>query len=110
MSAPRLRYHIHLLLFLANVVTTTAQGAANVHKDGSMWPLWHGWVYSVPLLAILLSHEFGHYIATRIHGVPASLPYFIPLPPPIGILGTMGAVITQEGRITSEGTGKRTGK
>jgi len=93
---PRPRYHVHLLLFLATVVTTTAQGAANVHKDGSLWPLWDGWVYSVPLLAILVCHEFGHYIAARIHGVPASLPYFIPLPPPIGIMGTMGAVIPQE--------------
>jgi len=94
---PRPRYHVHLLLFLATVLTTTAQGAVNAHKDGSLWPLWDGWVYSVPLLAILLCHEFGHYIAARIHGVPASLPYFIPLPPPIGLLGTMGAVITQGG-------------
>ncbi|HXU80361.1 MAG TPA: site-2 protease family protein, partial [Polyangia bacterium] len=93
---PRPSYRTHILLFLATVLTTTAQGAASVHKDGAMWPLWHGWVYSVPLLAILLSHEFGHYIAARIHKVPASLPYFIPLPPPIGLLGTMGAVITQE--------------
>jgi membrane-associated protease RseP (regulator of RpoE activity) len=92
----RPRYHINLLLFLATVLTTTAQGAFYVHKSGELWPLWDGWKYSVPLLAILLSHEFGHYIAARIHGVPASLPYFIPLPPPIGMMGTMGAVITQE--------------
>src|SRR3954464_10123421 len=95
-TAPRPRHHINLLLFLATVLTTTAQGAKYVHHDGSMWPLWHGWVYSVPLLAILLSHEFGHYIAARLHGVPASLPYFIPIPPPIGIMGTMGAVTPQE--------------
>jgi membrane-associated protease RseP (regulator of RpoE activity) len=95
-TAPRPRYHINVLLFLATVLTTTAQGAMSAHKDGSLWPLWDGWVYSVPLLAILLSHEFGHYIAARLHGVPASLPYFIPIPPPIGIMGTMGAVITQE--------------
>jgi membrane-associated protease RseP (regulator of RpoE activity) len=95
-SGPRPRYHINLLLFLATVLTTTAQGASYVHKGESMWPLWDGWVYSLPLLLILLSHEFGHYIAARLHGVPASLPYFIPIPPPIGLLGTMGAVITQE--------------
>jgi membrane-associated protease RseP (regulator of RpoE activity) len=89
------KHRLHILLFLATVLTTTAQGAIDVHR-GAIWPIWDGWTYSVPLLAILLCHEFGHYIAARIHGVPASLPYFIPLPPPIGLLGTMGAVITQE--------------
>lgn len=93
----RPNYRLHLLLFLATVLTTTTVGAGYVHKDGSLWPLWDGWKFSVPLLAILLSHEFGHYIAARIHKVPASLPYFIPVPPPIGFMGTMGAVITQEG-------------
>jgi Zn-dependent protease len=89
------RYRLNLVLFLATVVTTTAQGAIDVH-GGAIWPIWDGWKYSVPLMAILLCHEFGHYIAARLHGVPASLPYFIPLPPPIGLLGTMGAVIAQE--------------
>jgi membrane-associated protease RseP (regulator of RpoE activity) len=37
-----------------------------------------------------LVHEFGHYIAGRIHGVNMSLPYFIPAPT---LIGTMGAVI-----------------
>jgi membrane-associated protease RseP (regulator of RpoE activity) len=37
----------------------------------------------------------GHYIAARIHRVPASLPYFVPLPPGIGLFGPMGAVILQ---------------
>lgn len=46
-------------------------------------------------MSILLCHEMGHYIAARIHRVPASLPYFIPLPPAIGLFGTMGAVILQ---------------
>jgi len=45
------------------------------------------------LLGILLSHEFGHFIAARIHKVDASLPYFIPLPAPLSPFGTMGAVI-----------------
>jgi membrane-associated protease RseP (regulator of RpoE activity) len=97
MSEPhRPRYLLNLVLFLATVLTTLAQGAAYVH-NGPIGRIWDGWVYSVPLLAILVCHEFGHYFAARAHGVPASLPYFIPLPPPIGLLGTMGAVITQEG-------------
>jgi hypothetical protein len=44
------------------------------------------------LLGILLSHEFGHFIAARLHRVDASLPYFIPLPF-LSPFGTMGAVI-----------------
>ncbi len=35
---------------------------------------------ALPLLAILLFHEFGHYIAARLHRVPASLPFFLPPP------------------------------
>jgi len=46
-------------------------------------------------MAILLCHEMGHYIAARIHRVPASLPYFVPLPWVVGLFGTMGAVILQ---------------
>jgi membrane-associated protease RseP (regulator of RpoE activity) len=59
-----------------------------------------GWTFAVPLLAILLFHEFGHYIAARIHRVDASLPYFIPLPI-LSPFGTMGAVIQMRGRIRS---------
>jgi hypothetical protein len=52
-----------------------------------------GWQFGLSLMAILLAHEFGHYIAARRHGEPVTLPYFVPLPPPIGFFGTMGAVI-----------------
>jgi membrane-associated protease RseP (regulator of RpoE activity) len=54
-----------------------------------------GWPYAVSLLSILLAHEFGHYLMSRYHKTPATLPYFIPLPfPP---LGTMGAAILMQG-------------
>lgn len=52
-----------------------------------------GWPFAVSLLSILLAHEFGHYFASRYHKTAASLPYFIPLPPSISPIGTMGAVI-----------------
>lgn len=86
---------LHLALFLTTFFTTTASGAYMQHGDGGMWPLSDGLSYSTPLMAILLCHEMGHYIAARIHHVPASLPYFVPLPPQVGLFGTMGAVILQ---------------
>ena len=53
--------------------------------------LWRGWPFAVSLLAILLAHEFGHYLAARYHKSAVSLPYFIPFP--ISLFGTMGAFI-----------------
>ncbi|MBW2526039.1 MAG: site-2 protease family protein [Deltaproteobacteria bacterium] len=60
----------------------------------------NAWTFAVPLMAILLAHELGHYVAARWHRVPASLPYFIPLPA-LSPFGTMGAVISMPGRIRS---------
>ncbi|MFO0668344.1 MAG: site-2 protease family protein [Polyangiaceae bacterium] len=58
----------------------------------------YGAQFTGALLSILLAHELGHYVAARIHGVPASLPYFIPMPY-LSPFGTMGAVIRMSGRI-----------
>jgi membrane-associated protease RseP (regulator of RpoE activity) len=53
-----------------------------------------GLFYSIPLLAILTAHEFGHYFAARYHKVDSTLPYYIPVPPfLLNPFGTMGAVI-----------------
>jgi len=107
------RWKINLVLFLATVVSTFLTGALYLSPDawGDGWlpaqgwgPMLHalpsGWHFAVPLLAILLTHEFGHYIAARVHRVDASLPYFIPLPR-ISPFGTMGAIIAMRGRIRS---------
>ncbi len=70
--------------------------------SGDPLPWYAGWTFAVPLLVILLAHEFGHYVAARIHRVPASLPYFLPLPAQLGSpFGTLGAVILMPGRIRS---------
>ena len=50
-----------------------------------------GAMYTLALLGILGTHEMGHYLVARHYKVHTTLPFFIPLP--IGILGTLGAVI-----------------
>jgi membrane-associated protease RseP (regulator of RpoE activity) len=67
-----------IVLFLATLVTTT---------------LSNGPLYGASLVGILLVHEMGHYLMCRRYRVPSTLPYFIPLPPQISIIGTLGAVI-----------------
>src|ERR1044072_1798888 len=51
-----------------------------------------GATFSGSLLAILFSHEMGHYLACRYYKVDATLPYFIPAPP-MFLAGTFGAFI-----------------
>ena len=50
-----------------------------------------GLSFAIPLILILLFHEFGHFLVSRRHRMATSPPYFIPLP--ISIFGTLGAVI-----------------
>jgi membrane-associated protease RseP (regulator of RpoE activity) len=102
-----IRWKVNAVLFVATVFSVFFTGAAwdNSLPKGGDWlgllrALPSGWRFAVPLLAILLTHEFGHFIAARIHRVDASLPYFIPLPV-LSPFGTMGAVISMPGRIRS---------
>jgi Zn-dependent protease len=50
--------------------------------------------FGFPLLAILGCHELAHFVMARHHHVEASLPYFIPVPPPFLLFGTFGAFIS----------------
>jgi membrane-associated protease RseP (regulator of RpoE activity) len=93
---------INVILLIATVFTTTLAGALQwVEIDQVDWMnmvsvqyLWEGFIFfSVPLLLILGVHEMGHYFVSKKHHVDASLPYFIPLPPPF-LLGTFGALIS----------------
>jgi membrane-associated protease RseP (regulator of RpoE activity) len=54
--------------------------------------IWQGATFAAALLAILLAHEAGHYVACRRYGVAATLPFFIPAPP-LFLAGTFGAFI-----------------
>lgn len=55
-----------------------------------------GLTYMGCVLVILLVHEMGHFLATVVYRIPASLPMFIPFP--VTPIGTMGAVIGMDGR------------
>ncbi|HEX5446634.1 MAG TPA: site-2 protease family protein [Pirellulales bacterium] len=73
---PRRRVLLPALLFVATCVSTYDVG---------------GLAFAVPLMLILTMHELGHFFQALRYGVPASLPYFIPMP--FSPIGTMGAVI-----------------
>jgi membrane-associated protease RseP (regulator of RpoE activity) len=116
-AARRERYWLHCLLFALTLLTATVTGAAmqadfNHNRPFDlensfpvyieMWRnpgiLLHGLPFSLTLLAILLAHEFGHYLAALYHRVDASLPYFMPSP----FLGTFGAFIRVRSPIFSK--------
>lgn len=93
---------VNIILLIATVFTTALAGSLQwVDIDQVDWMnmispdyLWQGFLFfSIPLLLILGVHEMGHYYASKKHHVDASLPYFIPLPPPF-LLGTFGALIS----------------
>jgi membrane-associated protease RseP (regulator of RpoE activity) len=55
-------------------------------------------IYMAAVMGILLSHEMGHFIQAVRYKVPASLPFFIPMPALFSpTIGTMGAVIGLQG-------------
>jgi membrane-associated protease RseP (regulator of RpoE activity) len=90
-----------ILMFALTLVSMFWVGAEWAEADPQATPLvaaLRGYSFALPLMAILLAHEFGHYFAARIHGVDTSPPYFIPMP--VGLIGTFGAVIRMRGAIT----------
>lgn len=98
---------VPLGLFLLTVFTTLWAGAyqTNTSPFRGAWRflmdnprvLWDGVPFAATLLGILVTHELGHYVLSRIHRVPTSLPLFLPGPP--HFIGTFGAIIRMRGPI-----------
>ena len=101
----------NLYLLIATILTTTWAGAMwwasyvdSTVLDMSWWWLrilitpdifFMGFLtFSLPLMAILGSHEMGHYYYAKKHNLDVSLPFFLPMPPMIFPFGTMGAFIS----------------
>ncbi|WP_136688161.1 site-2 protease family protein [Halorhabdus amylolytica] len=90
----------NVVMFVLTVATTLYAGTWWYQIDLAQNPLnlLRAWPFTAAVLGVLATHELGHYVASRYYNVDASLPYFIPVPPPIG---TMGAIIRMRGRIPS---------
>ncbi len=102
-SPYRQKYFLHLVLFLITFFTCLLAGVQWANKNPFEVMNWeYGITYAILIMVFLGSHEFGHYIASRIHKVEATLPYFIPNPVPMFVnFGTFGAVIKTRTRIPS---------
>lgn len=108
-------WKLNAVLFAATLVTTTLAGAFSAFSyynpafdvgehyqreyiAAALAPssLFLGFLtFALPLMLILTVHEFGHYLMARRHGMEASLPFFIPVPPFLGLnIGTFGAFIS----------------
>lgn len=94
----------HVLLFLITLYTTSLAGAnlISIYRKG--WTetdlLLNGFSFSIPFLAILTVHEFGHYFTALYHRVKVTLPYYIPFYiPGLFSIGTLGAFIQIKQRL-----------
>ncbi len=90
---------INIVLLLATIATTAFAGAMIWLAYAGRLTLepsdfaWGALYFAGPLLAILGVHETAHYVVARRRNLDASLPYFIPIPPPY-LLGTFGAFVS----------------
>ncbi len=95
----RPRIWINLLLLAGTVATTAfagaliwltyAGGTALTPTDFLLGALY----FAAPVMTILGLHESAHYVMARRRHVEASLPYFVPVPPPF-LFGTLGAFVS----------------
>lgn len=86
---------INVVLVILTIFTTMFAGAMMYGVSPSEiftnpFRLLEGLPFSAAIMFVLGSHEMGHYIMAKLHGMNTTLPYFIPFP---SIIGTMGAII-----------------
>ncbi len=89
---------LHVGLVMAAFITMTFAGVQWLNRDPfELANFSSGVVYALLMITMLLSHEMGHYLATRYHSVNATLPFFIPFPSFLFLglfpFGTLGAII-----------------
>jgi membrane-associated protease RseP (regulator of RpoE activity) len=84
---------INWILLLATIATTFITGYIMLPPQVEINPLISGATFTIAILAILGTHEMGHKLTANKKKMEATMPYFIPGPPP---LGTLGAVIMQK--------------
>ncbi len=109
----RERWWLHVLLFVATLFSTMLAGALLAGRypvEFAALYLFDGWWLPIPvgldlsalavglpfgmtLVGILAVHEAGHYFAARRYRITVTPPYFIPFPPYISVIGTLGAFI-----------------
>jgi membrane-associated protease RseP (regulator of RpoE activity) len=95
---------INLLLFILTIITTTMTGAINIWNDpfASWGNLFSGIPYAFGIIAILGSHEMGHYYYSLRYKIYATLPYFLPIWWPGFGFGTLGAFIKMKSPIPNK--------
>lgn len=99
----RFGFLINLFLFIFTFFTTTIAGVFWANRDPYQLNNFNlGLTYSILILLVISTHEFGHYFAARYHKVPVTLPYYVPFPFIfLNPFGTMGAVIRMKSRYYS---------
>lgn len=112
-SSRRERWWLHIVLLLATLFSTFVAGsllAGRVPIFFQAFPLFDGWWIPLPialdgsallagvpfglaLVGLLAMHEAGHYFTARRHRISVTPPFFVPFPPYLSIIGTLGAFI-----------------
>ncbi len=95
---------VNVAMFAATVLSTLFVGAYGWYYvpfaeiRANPLTMLRAWPFTAAVLGVLMTHELGHYVAGRYHGVDVSLPYVIPFVFPFG---TLGAIIRMRGRMPS---------
>ena len=99
----RFGFLINIILFIFTIFSTVIAGVFWANKDPyQLNNFTSGITYSILILLVISTHEFGHYFAARYHKVPVTLPYYIPFPFIfLNPFGTMGAVIRMKSQYYS---------